>query len=83
MQLAAKVAQVARRLQLQTSWKDDMPGKDCLKSFRERQNLSLRRPLALATVCARMLNRPVVNSYDEDLKKLLNDLDLMQEPHHA
>ena len=48
MQLAAKVAQEARRLQLQTSWKDDIPGKDCLKSFRERQNLSLRRPLALA-----------------------------------
>ena len=82
MQLAAKAAQVARRLQLQTPWKDGVPGKDWLKSFRERQNLSLRRPLALATVRARMLNRPVVNSYFEDLKKLLNDLDLMQKPHH-
>ena len=30
MQLAAKAAQVARRLQLQTPWKDGMPGKDCL-----------------------------------------------------
>ena len=72
-QLLNKAGKLARLKHLKTPWTGLEPGKDWLIGFMGRHpEISLRTPVPLTTVRARMLNRDVTAKYFADLGVILN-----------
>ena len=72
---AVHVARLVRRLQLKTSFRNCILGKDWISvSVKRHLDLSVRSPTALSTVRARMLNPSVTQKYFEQLDKTLTSI---------
>ena len=80
MQLASKAALIANRLKVRTPFKDNIPGKDWVNAFKQRHNLSTKRPVPLSTTRSRLLNPVVTTNYFNDLEILINKLNLLDQP---
>ena len=81
LQLCQKAAQVAKSMNLKTSFRNGMPGKDWLAGFQKRHpDISVRLPTALSTARSRMLNEVVVGKYFDDVRKQLVDNELADKP---
>jgi hypothetical protein len=72
---------MVRKLGIKTPFRHGIPGKDWVSGFLFRHTeISLRKPQALSTCRARMLNQTVTDHFYSDLQKLLNDIGLTDQP---
>ena len=80
-QLAIRAARVATLSGVQTPWVNGIPGKDWIDGFRKRHKLNLYQPIALSSIRSRILNKPKVQEYFNDLENLMDRLELKSKPH--
>lgn len=79
--LSVRVGRIVRRLGIRTPFHNGVPGKDWINGFLKRHSdISLRKPQALSTVRARMLNQTVTNNYFKTLADIFKQLDLTNKP---
>ena len=79
--LRVKVGRIVRKLGIKTPFKHGIPGKDWLAGFMARhRDISLRKPQALSTCRARMLNKTITDNFYTDLHSLLNDIGVSDQP---
>ena len=80
-QFLLKVGALVKSLGLKTQLKDGIPGKDYWQRIKKRHpDLVIRTPQNCASNHLHMMTRTVINIYFDDLKKLLNELELAQKP---
>jgi hypothetical protein len=80
-QLFLKVGRLGRELNLRTPWKL-APGKDWLYGFMQRHpDVTLRQPVPLTTVRARILNKEVTSNYLSALGNTLEEANLKESPY--
>ncbi|XP_041370288.1 uncharacterized protein LOC121384088 [Gigantopelta aegis] len=81
-QLLLKVLRLCTSLKIKTPFKNGCPGDDWWQGLKMRHpELVLRKPEKLTTFRARMLNRPVVQKYFDELNTVMNTLDITKKPH--
>ncbi|KAL5010141.1 hypothetical protein ScPMuIL_012446 [Solemya velum] len=79
--LQVRVARLVRSLKIKTPFRNGVPGKDWLAGFLARHpDLTIRKPSALSTVRARMLNPTVTGKYFNELGNILEMLKLSNQP---
>lgn len=79
--LLAMVGNIARRLEIQTRFKNGIPGEGYWRKLKVRHpELTIRNPEALPQCRMTMLNTNVVNHYFDDLGKLLAESHLTSQP---
>ena len=79
--LQVKVGRMVRKLGIKSPFRHGIPGKDWIAGFLSRHtDISLRKPQALSTCRARMLNQTITDNFYSDLHGLLNEIGLSEQP---
>ena len=80
-QLCIKTSRLVRRLNLQTPFRNDIPGQHWIRGLKKRHpELVLRRPQKLSINRSRMMNRGKVSAYFTDLHQTITKLNLVNRP---
>ena len=81
-QILAKTSTLCTRMKISSSYTTFKAGKDWWEGVRRRHpDLVIRKPEKLASTRARMMNREVINKYFNDLRTIVDGLNIQDKPH--
>ena len=81
-QILAKTSTLCTRMKISSSYTAFKAGKDWWEGVRRRHpDLVIRKPEKLASTRARMMNREVINKYLNDLRTIVDGLNIHDKPH--
>ncbi|KAL0879311.1 hypothetical protein ABMA27_003090 [Loxostege sticticalis] len=79
-EVAVLVSQFVRRNGINTPFKNDMPGKDWLQAFQQRNGLSIKKPQSVEIARRKACDPYIVYGYSDLLENVLTQLGLKDKP---